>query len=147
KLLRDRPDRLCAQGDRNNGMIGSKILQVRVEHPEEKIDIVSRLRDFENVLVSASRTGIGLFARKCDRERQFACDQINAAPPERELLEKPTQNEKQRLGGFDLVIELKTFIERFRQLNEFQQARRLTSCTKPKCDRFIAEPDSQFLFI
>src|SRR5262249_52795187 len=143
--------------DGHDRMLRSKIFQVRVEHPEEKIDIHRWLRDFENALVSASRTGTGWFTRqggfafarirKCDREREFAGDEINAAQPEHELLEKSPQNEKQRLGGFDLVIELKTFVERFRRLNEFQQARRLTSCTKPKCDRFIAEPDSQFLFI
>src|SRR5207237_10885870 len=98
-------------------MFRFKILQVRLEHPEKKIDIIGRLRDFENPLVSASRTGICLIIRKTDPERQFLRDQIDAAQSQRELLQKPAQDEEQRLRGFDLVIELETFLKTFRGLN------------------------------
>src|SRR5262249_25445320 len=137
-------------------MLRSKIFQVRVEHPEEKIDIHRWLRDFENALVSASRTGTGWFTRqggfafarirKCDREREFAGDEINAAQPEHELLEKSPQNEKQRLGGFGLLVQLKNFFERFPRLDEIQQTPRLSTFTEAKSDRFIAQPGVQLLF-
>ena len=94
-------------------MLGFKILQVRLEHSKEKIDIVGRLRDFENALVS-------LLTRKTDLQRQFSCDEIDRAQPQSELLQKPTEHEEQWLRRFDLVIELKTFVERFRRLNKFQ---------------------------
>src|SRR5436309_2112265 len=128
-------------------MFRFKILQVRLEHSKEKIDIVGRLRDFENALVSASRTGICLIIRKSDPQRQLARDEINRAQPERELLEKPAEDEEQRLGGLDLVIELKTFVERFRRLNKFEQAIRGSVRPFPKCDGIIPKPRPQFFFI
>ena len=76
ELLRDRPNWLRAQRDGHDRMFGFKILQMRLEHPKEKIDIVRRLRDFKNALVTS-------FIRERDRERQFARDQINAAQSER----------------------------------------------------------------
>ena len=107
------------QRNRHDRMFRFKILQVRLEHSKEKIDIIGRLRDFENALVSASRTGICLIIRKTDPERQFLRDQIDAAQPKGKLFQKPAEHEEQWLGGFDLVIELKTFVERFRWLNKF----------------------------
>src|SRR5205085_12030079 len=136
KLLRHGPDRFRGQRDRHDRMFRFKILQVRLEHPEEKIDLVGRLRDFENTNMcflartgsssrSPSRTGtsqsrlVFVRTRKGDAQGQLAGDQINAAQSNGELFEKAPENEKQRLGGFDLMIELKTFIERFRRLNKF----------------------------
>src|SRR2546427_3473833 len=100
-------------------MFRFKILQVRLEHSKEKIDIVSRLRDFEDPLVSASRTGISLFTRPSrrgdhggfvlariregDGESELARDQIDCAQPQSELFQKPAEDEKQRLGGLDLM--------------------------------------------
>src|SRR5437660_2377228 len=121
-------------------MFRFKILQVRLEHPEEKIDIVGRLRDFENALVS-------LLIRKTDPQGQFFRDEIDAAQPKGKLLQKPAEHEKQRLGGFDLMIELKTFVERFRRLNKFQEARRGTICSFPKPDGVGAEPSPQLFLI
>ncbi len=121
-------------------MFRFKILQVCLEHPEEKIDIVARLRDLENALVT-------LLTRKTDAERQFFRDQIDRAQPQRELIQKPAEHEEQRLGGLDLMIELKTFLERFRWLNKFQQARRGAIGAFPKPDGVGAEPVSKFLFI
>jgi len=45
------------------------------------------------------------------------------------------------------VIELKTFLERFRRLNKFQEARRGAIGAVPKPDGVGAEPVSKFLFI
>src|SRR5213082_3269035 len=110
-------------------MFRFKILQVRLEHSKEKIDIIGRLRDFENALVSARSepdwhcTGICWFVlpriRKTDPQSQFPCDQIDAAQPKGKLFQKPPEHEEQWLGGFDLVIELKTFLKSFRWLNKF----------------------------
>ena len=75
-------------------MFGFKILQMGLEHPKEKIDIVRRLRDFKNPLVSllgrrergfVSAVGrVRLVAdlariRKSDREGQLARDEIDGA--------------------------------------------------------------------
>src|SRR5438309_5543800 len=132
-------------------MFRFKILQMRLEHPEEKIDIIRRLRNFENPLVSASRTGICWFVlvriRKSDPQSEFLGDQIDPAQPERELLQKSAEHKEQRLGGFDLVIELETFLKRFRRLNEFQQAIRLTGCAFPRLDRFRPEPGPKVFLI
>src|SRR2546423_15059566 len=97
-----------------------------LEHPEEKIDVIGRLRDFE----SASRTGICasltgiclsllLRIRKSDRECELARDEIDAVQSKRELLKEPPEDEEQRLRGLDLMIELKTFLKNFRGLNKF----------------------------
>src|SRR5207248_8104711 len=128
-------------------MFGFKILQVRLEHSKEKIDIIGRLRDFENALVSASRTGICLIIRKTDPERQFLRDQIDAAQPKGKLFQKPPEHEEQWLGGFDLVIELKTFLKSFRWLNKFQEARGRAVRAFPEPDGLGTEPVSKFLLI
>src|SRR5262249_1898881 len=47
KLLRYRPDRFGAERDGNDRMLGLKIFEVRLQHPEKKIDLVGRLRDLE----------------------------------------------------------------------------------------------------
>src|SRR5882724_5403877 len=121
-------------------MFRFKILQVCLEHSKEKIDIVGRLRDLENALVT-------LLTRKTDAERQFFRDEIDRAQPQGELFQKPAEHEEQRLRGLDLVIELKTFLERFRWLNKFQEPRGGAICPFPKPDGVGAEPVSQFLFI
>src|SRR5690242_208624 len=121
-------------------MFGFKMLQVRLEHSKEKIDIIRWLRDFENSLIRS-------VIRKMNRESQLAGDEINAAQAERELFEKSPKDKQQRLCGFDLVIELKTIVERFRWLNKFEQPRRGPIRTFPKLNGSISEPIPEFLFI
>src|SRR5882724_7481226 len=121
-------------------MFRFKILQVCLEHSKEKIDIVGRLRDLENALVT-------LLTRKTDAERQFFRDQIDRAQPQSELLQKPAEHEEERLRCFDLVIELKTFIERFRWLNKFQEPSRGSICPFPESNCFHPEPRPQFFLI
>src|ERR1051325_9456820 len=87
---------------------------MRLEHAEEKIDIVRRLRNFEYALVI-------LFVRKRDPQRQLARDEINRAQPEGELLQKPPQHEEEGLSRLDLVLELEALLELFRRQNKFQQ--------------------------
>jgi hypothetical protein len=140
KLLRHRPDRLRAERDGNDRMIRSKIFQVRLKHPKEKIDIVSRLRDFENALVSA-------VIRKMDCECDLARDEIDCDQAQCELFKKSPEDEEQGLRGLDLVIELKTFIESFRGLNQFERAGSGTVGPFPEPDRLGAEAIPQLLFI
>jgi hypothetical protein len=124
---------------------------MRVQHPEEKIDIVRRLRDFE----SASRTGlcrcrdrfIVRRIREVNRERELARDEINCAESKRELFEKTPKNKEQRLSGLDLVIELVTFLKSFRRLNKFQWARGSPVRAFPKPNGLVSEPSPKFLFI
>src|SRR6266704_3157385 len=104
KLFLGRFNRLRIQCDRNNGMFGSKVLQMRLEHAKEKIDIIGRLRNFENPLVC-------LLISERDLQRQFFCYQINPGQPQRELLQKTAEHKKERLGCFDFVLELKAFLE------------------------------------
>jgi hypothetical protein len=154
KLLRRRPTRFRTEGDGNDRMFGFEILQVRLEHPEEKIDVVGRLRDFEDTNVCcASRTGtsqsrfVYLQSRKCNGEGQLARDEINAAKAERELLEESSENKKQRLGRLDLVIELVIFDKNFRRLNEFEHPGGGTVGPFPESDCFGAKAIAELLFI
>ena len=121
-------------------MLRFKILQVRLEHAEEKIDIVGRLRDFEDMLIS-------FFIRETDSQGQLARDEINRAQPKGELLEKPPQHEEQRLRCFDLVLELEALLKRFRRQNKFQEPRRCAIGPFPKPDRFRPKPDTQIFII
>jgi hypothetical protein len=85
-----------------------------VQHPEEKIDIVGRLRDFENAFVSLlvrRSESIPWRIRKRDSQSQFFYDVIDCAQPHRELLQKTAQHKEERLGGFDLVFKLEAFPE------------------------------------
>ena len=62
KLLRGRFNRFRLQRDGDNRMLRFEILQVRLEHSEQKIGIVGRLRNFERALVT-------LLVRKSDPQR------------------------------------------------------------------------------
>ena len=118
-------------------MFRFKILQMRVEHPKEKIDIVGRLRNFENALVCLlvrRSESVPWRIGKSDPQSQFLCDEIDRTQPQRELLQKAAQHEEERLGGFDFVFELEALVERFRRLNKFEQPIRLPIRSFPKPD-------------
>src|SRR6266446_9445882 len=121
-------------------MFRFKIFQMRLQHPEEKIDIVGRLWDFENAFVT-------LLVRKRDPQPDFSGDEINRAQPHCKLLQKAAEHEKQRLGSFDLVLKFEALIERFRGLNKFEQPIRYPICPFPKADRFRAKPCCDLFFI
>src|SRR5262245_60807764 len=119
-------------------MIGSKILQMRLEHPEQKIDIVCRMGDFENRFVTLFARHGGFVSpvarirpvsdlariRECDSQRQFFRHEINCSQPHGELLQKPSEHEQQRLGCFDFALKLETLLERLRWPNQFEQSTR-----------------------
>src|SRR6476659_5442876 len=121
-------------------MLRSKILQMRLEHPEQKIDIVCRLRNFENVLVY-------LFIPERDLQRQFFRDQINCCQTHRELLQKSAEHEKQRLSCFNFALKLETLLERLRRPNQFEQSTGSSIGSLPHADRFGAKSRSQLLLI
>src|SRR2546422_2818755 len=99
-------------------MFRSKILQMRLEHAKEKIDIVGWLRDFENAFVN-------LLVRKRDSQAQFFCDEIDRAQPHCELLQKTAKHEKERLSGFNFIFKFKVLLERLRRPNQFEHSIRL----------------------
>src|SRR4029450_1785551 len=120
-------------------MLRSKILQMRLEHPEQKIDIVCRLRNFENPFVTLfARHGGFVLVRICegDSQRQFLCDEINCCQTHGELLQKTPQHEKQRLGCFDFALKLETLLERLRRSNQFEQSTGSSVGALPHADRF-----------
>src|SRR5690242_16197930 len=89
-------NRLRAERDSNDWMFRSKILQMRVQHPKEKIDIIGWLRNFENALVNLFAChGEFVLARIRERnlQRQFFCYEIDPSQPQRELLQKTAEHE------------------------------------------------------
>src|SRR4026208_2075458 len=121
-------------------MLRAKILQMRLEHPKEKIDIVCRLRNFENALVY-------LFILKRDSQRQFFDDEINCCQTHRELFQKTAQHEKKRLGCFDFPLKLETLLERLRRLNQFKQSIGSSVCAFPHADCFGSKSRAKLLLI
>src|SRR5882757_4671615 len=121
-------------------MLRSKILQMRQEHPEQKIYIVCRLRNFENAFVY-------LFIPERDSQRQFLCDEINSCQTHRELLQKTAQHEKQRLGCFDFALKLETLMERLRRPNQFEQSIGSSVGALPHADCFGAKSRPKLLLI
>ena len=142
-------------------MLRSKILQMRLEHPEQKIDIVCRLRNFENPFVTLfARHGgfvspvgrirpVADLTRICegDSQRQFLCDEINCCQTHRELLQKTAQHKKQRLGCFDFALKLETLLERLRRPNQFEQSTGSSIGALPHADRFGAKSRAKLLLI
>ena len=126
---------------------------MRVQHPEQKIDIVGRLRNFEDAFVNlfvrrgGSVPPYGGRIRKSDSQGQFFCDQIDRAQSQRELLQKAAQHEQQRLSRFDFMFEFEALLERLRWLNKFQEPSRRAICSFPKPKCFRAKPCAQLLFI
>ena len=81
ELLLSRSARLRFQRDGNNGLVRRKILQMRVQHPKEKIDIVGWLRDGEFPFVT-------FFVGKSNPQSDFFGDQVNRVQTQCELLQK-----------------------------------------------------------
>src|SRR5436305_12781097 len=105
-------------------MLRAKILQMRLKHPEEKIDIVCRLRNFENSFVTLfARHGGFVLTRICERasQRQFFRNEINCCQTHGELLQRPAKHEKHWLDWFDHALKLQPLLERLRRPNQLEQ--------------------------
>src|SRR4029434_4601843 len=111
---------------------------MRVQHPEEKIDIVARLRNFENPLVN-------LFIPERDAQGPFFCDEINSAQSGGELLQKPAKHEEKRLGGFNFVFEFEALLKRLRRPDQFKHSLRLPIRPFPHLDYFRAKSRAKLL--
>src|SRR5439155_16021751 len=132
--------RLRAQRDSNDRVFRSKILQMRLEHSEKKIDIIGRLRNFDNLLVC-------LLIYKRDLQRQFFCDEIDGTQTHCELLQKTPEHKKERLCCFNFVLEFKAFLKRLRRSDEFKHPIGLPISALPHSDCFGAEPRAQLFLI
>ena len=131
-------------------MFRFKILQMRVQHSKEKIDIVGWLRNFENAFVNLlvrRSESVPWRIRKSNSQGDFFGDEIDRAQPQRELLQKPAQHEKQRLGSLDLVFEFKALIKRLRWLNKFKEPIRSPVRALPQPDCFRPEPHAELFLI
>ena len=121
---------------------------MRLEHAKEEIDIVSRLRNFENAFVKLfARHGGFVLARIRERnlQRQFFCYEIDPSQPQHELLQKTAEHEKERLGCFDLVLEFEALPERLRRSNQFKQSLGLPVGALPHSDCFGPESCAKLL--
>src|SRR5947208_13456931 len=121
-------------------MLRFKILQVRVQHPKEKIDVVSRLRNFENPFVI-------LLIRKSNSQGQFFCDEVDRAQSQRKLLQKAAQHKEKRLGRFNFIFKFEALVERLRRPHELEQSLRFPARALPHSDSLGAKPDAKLLFI
>src|SRR5262245_60477592 len=96
-------------------MVGSTILQMRLEISKKEIDFVGGLRNFENAFVT-------LFIRERESQRQFFRDEINCCQTHGELLQKSAQHEQKRLGCFDFALKFKALFERLWRPNQFEHS-------------------------
>jgi hypothetical protein len=88
---------------------------------------------------------VGSFVRKNKPESQLLSDEIKRAEPSAELLEKALQDKKERLGGFDFVLELELLGESFRRPNESQKPGRFAARFFPEPDGFRPEEGGQLV--
>src|SRR6266404_7110680 len=114
KLLPGRLDWSGLERDGDDWLIRCKILQMRVQHPKEKIDIIGRLRNFEAALVlffirhGESVSPVGRIRpvadlwriRKSNPKSQFFCDQIDRTEAQSKLLQKTAQHKEERFDCF-----------------------------------------------
>src|SRR5262245_46370823 len=120
-------------------MLGSKIFQMCLEHPEQKIDVVCGLRNFENPFVTLfTRQGGFVLARirERDSQSQFFRDEINCSQAHGELFQKTPEHEKKRFRCFDFALKLETLLKRLWRLNQFEQWTRLSISALPQADCF-----------
>src|SRR4051812_9737117 len=101
------------QRNGNDRRLGSKIFQVRVQHSEQRFDVIRRLGNLESVDVIA-------LVAECDLELQLADDEMNRVEPHRKLLKKPAEHEEERLARLNLRFEFEGLLERFTDRDEFQ---------------------------
>ena len=121
-------------------MFGLKILQMRMEHAEEKIDIGGRLRNLENAFVL-------LLVRKSNAQGQFFCDQIERAQSQGKLLQKTAEHKEEWLDSFNFIFKFEALLERLRRPDQFEQPIGLPVRPLPHSHRFRTEARPNLLLI
>src|SRR5256884_3922664 len=106
---------------------------MRVQHPEEHLDVIARLRNFKIMPVR-------VLVAKGNFQLELARDEVERFEPERELLQKTAQNKEQRLNRFDFIFELERFLEKLRHGNELEKTRRFPARPVPKLKTDRAKP-------
>ena len=82
---------------------------------------------------------------KSEAKDQLLGDEVKRAESPGELLEKSLQDEKERLGRFDFVLELDFFRKNLRWPDESQKTGRLAACLFPEAGRFRSEPGGEII--
>src|SRR5438477_12738674 len=90
---------------------------MRVQHPEEHLDVIARLRNFKMMPVR-------VLVAKGNFQLKLARDEVERFELKRELLQKTAQNKEQRLNRFNFIFELERFIEKLPHRNELEKPRR-----------------------
>ena len=119
-------------------MFGTEIFQVRLEKTKQNLNRVGRIGNLEAMLVMR-------FVGKCQPQRDLLRDEVECRETQRQLLEKASQHEEERLGGFDLVLKLDLLREDFRRPNELQETDRFSICLLPEPDRCRPETGRELI--
>src|SRR3954465_7339348 len=140
ELLKRRLGCFRLEADSDDRRYGSKIFQVRLQHPEKRFDVVGRLGDLKPVRVT-------VLVAESDFELELARHQMESAKSNGKLLEKPSQYKEKRFAGFNFVFEFERFFKRFAKRDELEQARCFSGSPFPKFDPNRPEPGGNcFLF-
>ena len=107
ELLPARGRRLQGHGHGHDRVLRAKIFQMSLKEAEEDLHRVSRIGNLETVLILG-------FVRESELESELAGDEIKRAEAAAQLFKEAPQDKKERLGGFDFVLEFDLFLENFR---------------------------------
>ena len=114
KLLLASTRRLGFQRDCHDRMFGPKIFQMGLEKAKEQIDGVGWIGDLEPMFVFR-------LVGKPQTKSQLLSNEIERAEAPGQLLEETPQDKKERLGGFDFVLELDLLEKNFRRPHKSQE--------------------------
>ena len=123
---------LDAQARARGVVLQPQAVEVRVQDAEKHVHICSRRKHRESALVSGA-------VRERERECHAPGDAVRVAEPQRERIEKPAEDEKHRLDGFDLALEIEGLRKFLRRAHEPQRAFRAPRGALPELRGFRAE--------
>ena len=109
KLLPPRPGRLRFQRHGHNWMVGAEIFQMGLEEAEQQLNRVGRIGNLKAMLVARFirlRESVLWRIGESEAKDQLLGDKVKRAESPGELFEKSLQDEEERLGRFDFVLEI-----------------------------------------
>src|ERR1051325_1282811 len=111
---------------------------MRVQRPEKNIHVSGGFRQPE-------AAGVLGFVLKLQAELEFDRDELGADELKRETLQKPAQNEEQRLERFDGVLKFHRGVKMLRRSDRMEWPQRATRGALPECETFSAEVANDFV--